>query len=65
MILKVRNTLTKHFLDCYSKEDSGIQRNRCEGGPYGDNKWDLFNRIKRHGPLKESPTSANLRWGLQ
>ena len=65
VIPKIRNALTKRFLGYYSKEESGIQRNSYDGGLYGENTWDLFNRIKCHWPL-ESPTSANvwrrLRW---
>lgn len=61
MIPKIGNALTKHFLDYYSKEDINIQTNSYDGGLYGKNKWALFNPIKCHRPLQESPTSANLR----
>lgn len=53
------NALTKHFLGYYSKE-SGIRRNSYDKGLYGENKWDLLNRIKGHRPLNASSTSANL-----
>lgn len=62
---KIRNAVTKHVLGHYRKEDSGIQRHHEDGGLSSGNQWDLFHWTKGCWPLKESPTSANLRGRLQ